>query len=370
MSGNGSVSCCAQPGALVVIAALPLCQLRDTLDSMEYQLFEGALSRQGTVQKALVIGRISIVWSMDRPSTRFCLVPSRFDAHALWIAPMPCPLCRRSAMLCSDLLWDAQSVSRKQVPTLQDAFLCCDRETLLSMVEQGYACRVPGWGQATPQQRRVARKRMGRALEAMLDCAVKRKSGKALCIFPEERFVVHARRGQACIERLVQARVADLSAGAVRQGVAEGVCLFGCAPWSQVLSYRVWLEGPWDCCERYMVLASAFWHLTHQTPVSRQGESSFGAFSASSDCAPSKTGAQSLPRCDCSFASCEGALPPADSVGRLAAVRAASMGLYVPDALEEACQERLIARVDKLNQACEGDFVNRVENLMGRLQAA
>lgn len=161
-------------------------------------------------------------------------------------------------MLCSDLLWDAQSVSRKQVPTLQDAFLCCDRETLLSMVEQGYARRLPGWGQATPQQRRVARKRMGRALETMLDCAVKRKSGKALCIFPEERFVVHARRGQACIERLVQARVADLSAGAVRQGVAEGVCLFGCAPWSQVLSYRVWLEGPWDCCERYMVLASAF----------------------------------------------------------------------------------------------------------------
>ena len=120
-------------------------------------------------------------------------------------------------MLCSDLIWDAQSVSRKQVPTLQDAFLCCDRETLLSMVEQDYARRLPGWGQATPQQRRVTRKRMGRALEAMLDCAVKRKSGKALCIFPEERFVVHARRGQACIERLVQARVADLSAGAVRQ---------------------------------------------------------------------------------------------------------------------------------------------------------
>ena len=209
-------------------------------------------------------------------------------------------------MLCSDLIWDAQSVSRKQVPTLQDAFLCCDRETLLSMVEQDYARRLPGWGQATPQQRRVTRKRMGRALEAMLDCAVKRKSGKALCIFPEERFVVHARRGQACIERLVQARVADLSAGAVRQGVAEGACLFGCAPWSQVLSYRVWLEGPWDCCERYMVLASAFWHLTHQAPVSRQGESSFGAFNASSESAPSKTGAQSLPRCDCSFASCEG----------------------------------------------------------------
>lgn len=273
-------------------------------------------------------------------------------------------------MLCSDLLWDAQSVSRKQVPTLQDAFLCCDRETLLSMVEQGYARHLPGWGQSTPQQRRVARKRMGRALDAMLDCAVKRKSGKALCIFPEERFVVQAQRGRASIERLVQARVADLSAGAVRQDNSEGSCPFGCVPWSQALSYRVWLEGPWDCCERYMVLASAFWHLTHQAPASQQGEPGFGAFNISSESVSSKANAQSPPRCDCAFASCEEALPPADSVSGLAAVRAASMGLYVPDALEEACQERLIARVDRLNQACEGDFLNRVENLMDRLQAA
>lgn len=273
-------------------------------------------------------------------------------------------------MLCSDLLWDAQSVSRKQVPTLQDTFLCCDRETLLSMVEQGYACRLPGWGQATPQQRRVARKRMGRALDAMLDCAVKRKSGKALCVFPEERFVVHARRGQVSIERLVQARVVDLSAGAVRQEAAGGAHPFGCVPWSQALSYRVWLEGPWDCCERYMVLASAFWHLTHQAPAPRQGESGLGILSTSSESASSKAGAKSLPRCDCSFASCEESLPSADSVSRLAAVRAASMGLYVPDAVEEACQERLIARVDALNQTCEGDFLNRVEHLMGRLQAA
>ena len=47
MSGNGSVSCCAQPGALVVIAALPLCQLRNALDSMEYQLFEGGFIPAG-----------------------------------------------------------------------------------------------------------------------------------------------------------------------------------------------------------------------------------------------------------------------------------------------------------------------------------
>ena len=273
-------------------------------------------------------------------------------------------------MLCSDLLWDARSVSRKQVPTLQDALLCCDRETLLSMVEQGYACRLPGWRQATPQQRRVVRKRMGRALDAMLDCAVKRKSGKALCVFPEERFVVHARRGQASIERVVQARVADLSADKLQQGEAADSRLFGCVPWSQALSYRVWLEGPWDCCERYMVLASAFWHLTHQMPASGQGESPTEGFDVSLESRSFKANEQSLPRRDCSFVGFEDACPPVDSVSRLAAARAASMGLYVPDALEEACQERLIARVEKLNEACEGDFLNRVENLMGRLQAA
>ena len=317
-----------------------------------------------------LVGRNSIEASTSLPSIRFCRVRFPFDAHASWIAPMPCLSCRRLAMLCSDLLWDAQSVSRKQVPTLQDALLCCDRETLLSMVEQGYACRLPGWGQAAPQQRRVARKRMARALDVMLDCAVKRKAGKTLCIFPEERFVVHARRGQASIERMVQARVVNLSAGAARQEVTGGAHPFGCVPWSQALSYRVWLEGPWDCCERYMVLANAFWHLTHQAPVSRQEESGFGAFDAASESAPSKARAQSLPRCDCSFANCEDVFPPADSVSRLAAVRAASMGLYVPDALEEACQERLIARVERLNQTCEGDFLNRVENLMSRLRAA
>ena len=45
MSGNGSMSCCAQPGALVVMAALPLCQLRDALESVEYQLFEQGVFR-------------------------------------------------------------------------------------------------------------------------------------------------------------------------------------------------------------------------------------------------------------------------------------------------------------------------------------
>ena len=276
-------------------------------------------------------------------------------------------------MLCSDLLWDARSVTRKQVPTLQDALQCCNRETLLSMVEEGFACRLPGWEVATPQQRRVARKRMGRALDAMLDCQVKRKSGKGLCVFPEEHFVVYVLQGRPSIERVVQARVADLSGSAAEGG--GHVRQFGCVPWSQALSYRVWLEGPWDCCERYMVLASAFWHLTHQSPSASKQEK--GAWEPSGFAAPAAqpSNVRMLPKRDCAFVGLEDLKAPdvratSDSVGRFAALRAASMGLYVPDALEETYQDRLISRVDKLNQECESDFLERVEGLVERLQAA
>ena len=207
-----------------------------------------------------MIGQISIIWSMDRPSTGFCPALSRFGAHVLWIALMPYPLCRRSDMLCSLIFFGMRSrCLEKQVPTLQDAFLCCDRETLLSVVEQGYARRLPGWGQATPQQRRVARKRMGRALEAMLDCAVKRKKRQSPVHIPEERCRACA-AGPACIERLVQARVADLSAGAVRQGVAEGACLSGLCSLVASSSYRVWLEGPG-------IAASATWSLQARSGI-------------------------------------------------------------------------------------------------------
>ena len=50
-------------------------------------------------------------------------------------------------MLCSELLWDAEVVARKQVPTIQDAFVCCDAKTLLHIVEQFYAARLPKWGE-------------------------------------------------------------------------------------------------------------------------------------------------------------------------------------------------------------------------------
>ena len=102
-------------------------------------------------------------------------------------------------MSCSKLLWDEQVLSRKQVPTVQDALACCDKQTLLYVVERTFASRMPGWETATPQQRRVARKRMARALGAMRQCQVKRKEGKSYCVFPQEEFVVHISAGRSVI---------------------------------------------------------------------------------------------------------------------------------------------------------------------------
>ena len=280
-------------------------------------------------------------------------------------------------MSCSKLLWDEQVLSRKQVPTVQDALACCDKQTLLYVVERTFASRMPGWETATPQQRRVARKRMARALGAMRQCQVKRKEGKSYCVFPQEEFVVHISGGRSVIERVLQGRVVDVSS---RHNCPEGVqnmLTFGCKPWAAALAYRIWLEGPWNCQERYMVLASVFWQLTHQgfeescePPLESESRSN-GFYQVYGACSPLSSkplcGSRTLePNCygwdrmqDCAVS------PDEDCVSK-----AESMGLGVPEALEETYKERLIARVAQLNSIGQQDLQARVVRFSQRLCAA
>ena len=170
---------------------------------------------------------------------------------------------------------------------------------------------------------------------------------------------------------MVQARVADLSEGTVRQEAAGGEHLFGCVPWSQALSYRVWLEGPWDCCERYMVLASAFWHLTHQAPVSRQDKSGSGSFGASSESTSFMGDAPNLFRA---------AIAHSQALRRraLRQIPLAGLRLYALHPWACTCQTPWRKRAKNasspglkgLIRLVRGIFSNRVENLMSRLRAA
>lgn len=280
-------------------------------------------------------------------------------------------------MSCSKLLWDEQVLSRKQVPTVQDALACCDKQTLLYVVERTFASRMPGWETAAPQQRRVARKRMARALGAMRQCQIKRKEGKSYCVFPQEEFVVHISGGRSVIERVLQGRVVDVSS---RHNCPEGVqnmLTFGCKPWAVALAYRIWLEGPWNCQERYMVLASVFWQLTHQgfeepceLPLESESRSN-GFYQVYGTRSP----LSSKPLCGSRAleANCYGwdrmqdraVSPNEDCVSK-----AEFMGLGVPEALEETYKERLIARVAQLNSIGQQDLQARVVRFSQRLRAA
>ena len=284
-------------------------------------------------------------------------------------------------MSCSDLLWDAQSITRKEVPTIQDALACCDKKTLLYVVERFYASRLPGWQNASPQQRRIARKRMAHALDAMCQCAIKRKEGKKRCVFPYEEFAVLSSGGKCIIERMLQARMVGVSGS--QQETAPSCCRytvgsqFDCQPWSKVLACRIWLEGPWDCQERYMVLADIFWQLTHQgfgdpagkevpsqqvwLDPAREKQVRFSALHPKD----ASDGA-SLGHSTCAYRSHE----EGASAGELRDSLASAMGLGVPEALEETYQERLIQRVARLNEVGQQEFNARVLRFSERLHAA
>ncbi len=253
-------------------------------------------------------------------------------------------------MSSSSLLWDRSTFTRKQVPTVQDALRCCDEATLLMVVERLFAASMPGWSCATPQQRHVARKRMRLSLRTMKECSVHRKEGKQAGVFPVERFVVLAQGHSCLIERHVQAKLVSLVGESDESDGMEAEESLSNMRWNRALASRIWLEGPWDCQERYMVLASTYWQLTHHGfggPQARRVSSS-----GSSSCAGNK-------------GSCDGAPM---SVSEDAAQKAAAMGLLVADALEETYQQRLVERVEALNVAAEKELESRVCRFQDRLQ--
>lgn len=255
-------------------------------------------------------------------------------------------------MSSSSLLWDCDTIARKQVPTVQDALICCDEGTLLAVIERLYASDMPGWSCATPQQRLVARKRMRSSLRTMKECPIHRKEGKQLGVFPVERFVVVAQGHSCLIERRIQAMLVSLEG---RQGNPGGDSFGGslsCLQWNRALASRIWLEGPWDCQERYMVLASVYWQLTHRgfgcaRSQHRKPSGSLLATSGKADCRDT-----------------------AASVSEEVSQRAAAMGLLVADALEETYRQRMIERVETLNVAAEADLDVRVCRFRDRLQVA
>ncbi|WP_148042353.1 hypothetical protein [Paraeggerthella hongkongensis] len=187
--------------------------------------------------------------------------------------------------------------------------------------------------------------------------SIKRKCGRDRVLLPREFFISHEQMG--LIERrvgvwlvhradvpLARAVLEAHPDDPVEQGVSLPEHSLSLAPWEDALSSRVWLGGSWNLYERYLVLSSAFWEMTH--------------FGFDRDCVAAAQ------------ARAKTKTPPEDTVvdGCLSVTvsdlrlrRATDFGLIVPDRFDEARRACFATRVARLNRAADLDLCCRIVDL-------
>lgn len=257
----------------------------------------------------------------------------------------------------SSSFWDRPDLSPKLLPTLQDVLRCCDADLMVRTLIGEHA--KPAWGtDLPPKRRRAVERRLKATLEQMGALPVKRRAGRARVLVPAETFVL--RLSDGLIERRVGAQMLSFddapaarraleasSATAARDGresPPEPVPLeYTLMPWEETLASRAWLKGPWCVRERYLALAAAVWEMTfYGFEYDRVVAAQMHARAAALAGRP---------------AGCEGAPPARRASGAPVAERgtASSFGLVVPDPVEEAYRDRMIACVASLNRAARAD---------------
>lgn len=255
--------------------------------------------------------------------------------------------------------WERETLSLKQVPTLQALLRCCDETLLVRVVVEEHVARAGDWDSLPSKRKRAVEKRLEATLCAMRGLSVNKKRKQVNLLLPSESFVLHARNG--LIERRVGAAMMSLEdAPSARRALEKGrgdaagleaaLALedgqwphsrrYTLAPWEETLASRVWLGGPWCCRERYLVLASTFWEMTYfgfeyERACARQAEEKTrrlleGGPSGSEEALSS-----------------EGKQSTASGERKR---KAEAFGLAEPDRFERDCRERLVACVDRLNR--------------------
>lgn len=267
-------------------------------------------------------------------------------------------------MSCFDLsaaegsYWEQRRAPIEKLPTLQDLLACCNVDAFVRVVLDEHAERLcTPCGDDSSKRRRKKERRLACTLDSMKRMSIKRKCGRDRVLLPREFFISHEQMG--LIERRVGVRLvhrADVPlARAVLEAhpddpVEQGVSLpehsLSLAPWEDALSSRVWLGGSWSLYERYLVLSSAFWEMTH--------------FGFDRDCvaaAQARAKAKTPPE----GSVVDGCLSVTVSDLRLR--RATDFGLIVPDRFDEARRACFATRVARLNRAADLDLCCRIVDL-------
>ncbi len=249
------------------------------------------------------------------------------------------------------LLWDAKKFTKKQIPTIFDALNCCNHEVLLKLVEMLYLNCSNNLANEPAGVRRGVRNKLKTILYEFLHCDIVRSSGKKYAVFPVEQFVVHKRTSRLFLERRIEAQAVSLSK--VKSGnFCKSQASFSNVIREVALAFKLWLGATKQCYERYMVLASAFAQIA---AIGNEEDGLFGLYNER-ECL-----LQSFP-----YPEIKNDPAPA-SVSEYLNLQASNMGLLIDDVLEEGYTERLLGRVECLNDTAHANLNKQLENFSSRL---
>ena len=311
-------------------------------------------------------------------------------------------------------LWARERVARGDVPTLQEALICCDAPLLVRAIREehaggeGGALRGAG---VVAERRRVGERELAEGLWRLCEAPVKRTCGRERLLLPLESFVptpdgeglVRLMRmrlleweDEACARRVLALGGTEASGGIPVPCAAEGVPRRELAgrPCADALASRVWLGGPWSECERHRALACAAWELLR---VDAETGGCRGGVAPGTGVAGGERRGGANAEISTTEALAEGEVlggrciregPSAgrgerlevarrwdgpygaSSVSEYWELRAAELGLRAPDRYEDDGRAALAACARRLNEGCELDLCRRFLDALERMGVA
>ena len=311
-------------------------------------------------------------------------------------------------------LWARERVARGDVPTLQEALICCDATLLVRAIREEHAGgeggALRGAGVAA-ERRRVGELELAEGLWRLCEAPVKRTCGRERLLLPAESFaprsdgegLVRSVRmrllewgDEACARRVLAAGGAEAADGARASRETTGMPCRELVGWprADALASRVWLGGPWSECERHRALACAAWELLRVDAetggcrggvapgvgvagVGRRGDANAGIAATEALAEGEALGGRCIREGPSAgrgerleVARRRDGPYGASSVSGYWELRAAELGLRVPDRYEDDGRAALAACARRLNEGCELDLCRRFLDALERMGVA
>ena len=205
---------------------------------------------------------------------RSILFPTRYDGRRMG-----------EPMANQQTIWDVDDIAFEDIPTVQDVLCAADGKLLEKLIIDRFAQLRPDGAALSKREKRVARKRVRKALHDIT--TLKAKRSKKMCVFPLRVFGADADTGvlsqemscalvrrtdlggsilaletmQPVASRAEWRRLRDERDERVKRKGPE-LYSFALTPWRKLLGYRLWMGGDFTRRERYDALVDFFFEAT------------------------------------------------------------------------------------------------------------